>query len=132
VQAQQPTAGATGPSPQAVPEAKPPKPEPLKLDVAWKRDPFELPKPLERKAQETAVVPMRLTAIIDGRAGRVAVIDQQIVKQGDRIGQERVAGIGSDRVILTREGSQRVLTIGSVPVDKGEKESKESKGGGVK
>ncbi len=100
------------------------------MEVAWKRDPFELPKPLEKKVQQTVGLPMRVSAIMDGKGGRVAIIDQQIVKRGDAIGQERVVGIEADRVILAREGSQRILTL-AVPAP-AEKPKSDTKPGGAK
>lgn len=100
------------------------------MEVAWKRDPFELPKPLEKKVQQTVGLPMRVSAIMDGKGGRVAIIDQQIVKRGDEIGQERVVGIEADRVILAREGSQRILTL-AVPAP-AEKPKSDTKPGGAK
>ena len=56
--------------------------------------------------------PMRLTGIIDGRQGRVAVIDEEVVKRGDFVGSgERVADIGKDRVVLEHRGTRRIIVI---------------------
>jgi len=41
----------------------------------------------------------------------VAVIDRDVVKKGDMIGNEKVVEIGRDMVVLTRGGTKRTLVL---------------------
>jgi hypothetical protein len=79
--------------------------------LAWKRDPFELPKAAERKAQSPTPVAVRLVAIMDGQTGRMAIIDNEVVRRGDMIAEEKVVDIGKDRVVLSRGKTQRVIVL---------------------
>jgi hypothetical protein len=79
--------------------------------LAWKRDPFELPKAAERKVRAVTPVALRLVAIMDGQEGRMAIIDNEVVRRGDMIAEEKVVDIGKDRVVLSRGKAQRVLLL---------------------
>lgn len=87
-----------------------PKPRFDKIKVGWDSDPFTQPIIKERwkKAAGSAV---RLVAILDKGGDRVAIIDKDVVKKGDTIGNERVAEIGKDRVVLTHRGIKRTLIL---------------------
>ncbi len=84
-----------------------------KIDVRWERDPFVLPKSFETRPVETTNAPMKLTAILSGEKGRVAVIGNEVVKKGDLIAGEKVFEIKSDGIVLTHGGSKRFLAIES-------------------
>jgi len=114
---------ATAPSPEAkttetapqvsllIPAGDTPKPDVSKMDLAWRYDPFFLPKSVtERKTEKSKVVP-KLVAIMEGKSGRYAIIGGEIVKKGDRIGDEKVAEIASDKVVLIRNNAKRILSI---------------------
>jgi len=80
------------------------------LKVGWASDPFALPKfkEVKRKAGGSAV---RLVAILEKGGDRVAVIDKDVVKKGDMIGNEKVIEIGRDRVVLSHGGAKRTLVL---------------------
>jgi len=114
---------ATVPSPNAkttemTPQAPRPapagdilKPDVSKMNLAWRDDPFFLPKSVtDRKTQKPIMVP-KLVAIMEGKKGRLAIIGGEIVKKGDRIGDEKVAEIDRDKVVLTRNKTKRILSI---------------------
>lgn len=89
-----------------------PKVDYSKLETTWVRDPFVLPDERGLRRLSEQKTPMRLTGIIDGRQGRVAVIDEEVVKRGDFVGSgERVADIGKDRVVLEHRGTRRIIVI---------------------
>lgn len=83
------------------------------LSVEWKNDPFVLPKAItDKKAdQQKAKVIPRLVAIMESPSGRYAIIGGEVVKKGDRIGDEKVAEIERDRVVLVRDKAKRVLSL---------------------
>ena len=82
-----------------------------RLEVNWDRDPFEMPKALEANRLETPGAAMKLTAILSGQEGRVAVIGSEVVRKGDLIYGERVQEIGRTGVVLGRGDSRRYLTL---------------------
>lgn len=117
-QAAQP-AQPTPPGQQGQPPQVPGKPEAAaqrgkpqfdKLRVGWESDPFMLPVIKRKKGREDGSA-VRLVAILEGGTGRVAVIDRDVVKRGDMIGNEKVAEIGKDRVVLVRSGMRRTLIL---------------------
>jgi len=117
-QAQAPQAQAPQQSNQQTP-AKPgdaapaqaqPKPRFDKIKVGWGSDPFALPV-FKEKRRKDAGSAVRLFAILEKGRDRVAVIDKDVVKKGDLIGNEKVIEIGTDRVVLTRGGIKRTLVL---------------------
>lgn len=85
-------------------------------DAAWGRDPFAFPAYVEEKLNEQqSKGSVRLVAIIKGRNGKIAIIDNEIVKKGDMIGSEKVQEIGDDTVVLVNKGVKRVITIEETP-----------------
>lgn len=78
----------------------------------------------KEKRKKDAGSAVRLVAILEKGGDRVAVIDKDVVKKGDLIGNEKVIEIGKDRVVLTRGGIKRTLVLadpdtmtqGSTPV----------------
>jgi len=94
------------------PEAAAPavKPQFDKLAVSWSSDPFMLPAIKGKKGREEGTA-VRLAAILERGGDRVAVIDRDVVKKGDMIGNEKVVEIGRDRVVLARGAVRRTLTL---------------------
>lgn len=81
------------------------------MNLAWRYDPFFLPRTVtDKKSEKPKTVP-KLVAIMESKAGRYAIIGGEIVKKGDIVGDERVAEIGHDRVILMRNNVKRILSI---------------------
>lgn len=82
-----------------------------KIDVTWGRDPFLLPKVKTEKRRELQTT-FKLVAILERGNERIAIIDHEVVKKGDLVGDEKVQEIGVDRVVLTKKnGSKRVLNL---------------------
>ena len=84
-----------------------------KIKANWAQDPFLLPKIKRVTARESGSA-VRLVAILERGADRVAVIDRDVVKKGDMIGNEKVVEIGKDRVVLIRGGVRRTLVLADV------------------
>ena len=110
---------AVAPAPVAVPqpatkmqEVKPEVRAQLeKIDVTWGRDPFLLPKTKTEKRRELQTT-FKLVAILERGNERIAIIDHEVVKKGDLVGDEKVQEIGVDRVVLAKKnGSKRVLNL---------------------
>jgi len=91
----------------AVPAAKP---QFDKLALSWSSDPFLLPVIKGKKGREEGTA-VRLAAILERGGDRVAVIDRDVVRKGDMIGNEKVMEIGRDRVVLARGAVRRTLTL---------------------
>jgi len=81
----------------------------------WGRDPFAFPAYVEEKRNEQSKGSARLAAIIKGKNGNVAIIDNEVVKKGDMIGSEKVQEIGNDTVVLINKGVKRTITIEETP-----------------
>jgi len=82
-----------------------------KIDVTWGRDPFLLPKVKTEKRRELQTT-FKLVAILERENERIAIIDHEVAKKGDLVGDEKVQEIGVDRVVLTKKnGSKRVLNL---------------------
>jgi len=97
------------------PEARPKETrlQAIQDTVQWERDPFTLPSFLmvEKKAAEKQRVPLKLVAILEGARGRMAIIDNEIVKKGDVVAGERIVNIGKATVTLVMDGSERVISL---------------------
>lgn len=88
----------------------------VQSNMQWERDPFTLPtfllvKKESEKQAEKQRAPLKLTAIMEGRKGRVAIVDNEVVAKGDVIAGERVVDIGKDSVTLAQDGSRRVIAL---------------------
>ena len=101
---------AKGGQPEVAPAMA--KPDFDKVKGAWVKNPFILPQFKEEKKKETAPA-VRLFAIFEKGKDRVAIIDHEVVRKGDMIGDEKVLEIGKDKVVLTRNGAKRVLSLAS-------------------
>jgi len=86
------------------------KPQFDKLAVSWSSDPFMLPVIKGKRGREEGTA-VRLAAILERGGDRVAVIDRDVVRKGDMIGNEKVVEIGRDRVVLARGSVRRTLTL---------------------
>ena len=90
--------------------------ETMKLDVSrmnlsWRDDPFSLPKSVtDRKTEKPKTIP-KLTAIMESKTGRYAIIGGEIVKKGDMVGDEKVSEISKDKVVLVRNNAKKILSI---------------------
>lgn len=96
---------------QSAPTPPVDKPHPSLMNLTWRTDPFLLPKSVTDKKTERRKVASKLTAIMEGRHGRYAIIGSEIVKKGDMVGDERVADIGSNTVVLVRDRARRTLSM---------------------
>jgi len=77
----------------------------------WGRNPF-FPEGQSRTGErEAAPERLQVRAIITGRSRAVATIDGYTVFVGEKLGDETVAEILPDAVILESEGRRRVLKI---------------------
>ncbi len=81
-----------------------------KLAVGWASDPFMLPVVRGKRGREDGTA-VRLAAILERGGDRVAVIDRDVVRKGDMIGDEKVVEIGRDKVVLARGAVRRTLTL---------------------
>ena len=81
------------------------------MNLAWRDDPFSLPKSITDKKTEKSKAVVKLTAIMESRQGRYAIVAGEIVKKGDMIGDEKVADIGNNTVILVRDRGKRTLSM---------------------
>jgi len=81
-------------------------------NLQWDRDPFTLPVfAMTEKKTEKQRVPLKLLGIMEGRKGRVAIIDNQVVGKGDVVAGERIVEVGKRTVTLIQDGSKRVITL---------------------
>lgn len=81
------------------------------MNLAWQSDPFSLPKSVtDKKARKQKIV-QKLVAIMENKTGRYAIIDGEIVKKGDKVGDEKVAEIDRGKVVLIRNNSKRILSL---------------------
>jgi hypothetical protein len=102
-------------APQLDVRAKEERVQAVQSNLQWERDPFTLPtfvlvkKEAEKQAEKRT--PLKLTAIMEGRKGRVAIIDNEVVAKGDVIAGERVLDIGKDTVTLAQDGTKRVIAM---------------------
>jgi hypothetical protein len=103
---------AKGGQPEVTPAAV--KPDFDKVKRAWVKNPFILPQFKEEKKKETTPA-VRLSAIFEKGKDRVAIIDHEVVRKGDPVGDEKVFEIERDKVILIRSnGAKRVLSLASI------------------
>ncbi len=103
------------------------------LEEGWGRNPFfraeekKAPPPMKEEAkaspsqspppprpspqQEEPRPPLKLEMIFMADAQRVAILSGQFVKEGDKVGEEVVAKIDSDKVILQKNGKRRMIKL---------------------
>jgi hypothetical protein len=86
-----------------------------KQDMGWQRDPFVLPAKITGELSEQPA--LRLLGIVGDVRGGAAIVDDEVVRQGDLIGVERIQEIRDDSVVLVYKGFRRVLKVEELPVD---------------
>ncbi len=85
------------------------KPVPIKEVKAAPAQPTSPPKlPPQEKEKE---VPLRLEMLLMIDDKMIAILNGQSVKEGDKVGEEVVAKIDSDRVILQKNGKRRMIKL---------------------
>jgi len=75
----------------------------------WGRDPFVIPS--AKGGEESGSGGLRLSAIIYRRNSGVAIINNHILRKGDRIDGKEVAQIFEDRVVLRDSSGDRELRV---------------------
>jgi hypothetical protein len=103
--------GAKSSQPEAASPAE--KPQFDKQQTGWVKNPFILPQFKETKKVSTATA-IRLSAIFEKGKDRVAIIDREVVRAGDMVGDEKVLEIGKDKVTLIRNNTRRILSLGNI------------------
>ncbi len=89
------------------------KPDFEKVKTAWIRNPFMLPQIKEDKKKDIPPA-VRLLGIFEKGRDRVAIIDHEIVRKGDMVGDEKVFEIEKDKVILIRNNAKRTLSLTAI------------------
>ena len=79
------------------------------------RDPTQPPQPERPAPAEPAPLDMTLDSILTSNDRRVAVINGEAVREGDRIGNAQIRRIGEDRVLLRINQTNRTLTLDDTP-----------------
>jgi hypothetical protein len=86
----------------------------------WGQDPFGAPPGESRDSglalEQAAGAPTELQGIIAGPGGMVAIVDQRIVRIGDRVGAELVEEITPRAVVLRRGPHVRRLVMSVLPM----------------
>jgi len=88
----------------------------------WGQDPFErrvfdgkesegAARPVSRTSQAPVSSGLYLQGIMDGPAGRTALINGEIVREGQRIGTREVIQIGRKAVMILDKGNVTTLTL---------------------
>lgn len=96
---------------------------------AWKRDPFFTAEEERALARPPGAAPAPVASTPDSAlpsytvklvmisgAVKVAAIDGRLVSEGEMLGDERVALIQADGVVLERGGRRRLIEVASVSV----------------
>ncbi len=92
----------------------------VKNDITVKRDPFlekeptkemRVAKPSTRKIRRRRLPPLKLNGIIDIAGRKVAIMNDEIVREGDWIAKHRIVQIGEDEVIAVYGRKKRTLKI---------------------
>jgi hypothetical protein len=96
------------------------------FDKGWGRNPFffhgeetvqraepkpSFPPPVSTIKKNEILPPFKLEMIFEVDGRKRAVLSGQLVKEGDSIGSEIVDRIGSDGVVLKKNGKQRTIKL---------------------
>jgi len=96
------------------------------FDKGWGRNPFffpgeetvkrAVPEPFFPKSgftikKDETLPPLKLEVIFEVDGRKKAILSGQLVKEGDSIGSEIVDRIGSDGVVLEKNGKQRTIKL---------------------
>ncbi len=89
----------------------------LRAEERW-RDPFTPPDvELIPPPEETAPLPvaseLRLTGTLRSKKSSRAIINDLIVKEGDKLGDFRIISIERKRVVLEKDGVRYLLNLGT-------------------
>lgn len=88
--------------------------EPLPVPVidTWGRDPFVTPEEIASSVRAPlSRADLRITSIIIQGANRVVTIGDNVVREGEMVGAERVVEIREDGIVLSRGEEQRFLEL---------------------
>lgn len=77
--------------------------------LKWVRDPFRFPP--KKEIEKTDVEKLNLTGIIYDEGSPIAVINDEIVHEGDEIEGVKVIKIESERVLLEKDGKPYTLEL---------------------
>lgn len=86
------------------------KPDFDKAKGAWVKNPFALPQLKEEKRKETSTA-VRLVGIFEKGKDRLAIIDHEVVRKGDMVGDEKIVEIEKDKVVLVRNNARRTILL---------------------
>jgi type II secretory pathway component PulC len=75
--------------------------------VETKAMPSQPPSPPQLEGRP----PLKLEMIFGGNAQKAAILGGQFVMEGDKVGEEVVVRIESDRVILKKDGKRRTIKL---------------------
>ncbi len=78
--------------------------------LVWARDPFHLPLPAPGKAT-FSIEGLRLTGIAVDPGGRIAIINDEIVREEEELFGVRIVTIMKDSVIVEKDGKKFRLKI---------------------
>lgn len=81
----------------------------------WGRDPFAAPPQRNAAAAPPAAAPntgdLHVSAIIHGQGRGLVIINNQILRKGDRIGDREIVDIQRDRVVLRDAAGEQDLRV---------------------
>lgn len=92
-------------------------------DAGWGRDPFanrfglapedkdRAARPAQRARSPQAATGLYLQGVMNGPAGRTALINGDVYREGERIGSREVLQIGTRSVLLLDNGTVTTLTL---------------------
>ncbi len=92
-------------------KASPPMKEEVKTTLP--SQPLPLPRPSPQKEEQRPPLKLEMIFMVDTK--KVAILSGQFVKEGDKVGEEVVARINSDRVILQKNKSRRTIKLDPFP-----------------
>lgn len=90
-------------------------------EPGWGNDPFrrrfgpgggpEATTPTPRRGETVAGPALYLQGVMNGPAGRTALIDGEVYREGDRVGSREILQIGARTVMLLDKGTVTTLTL---------------------
>jgi hypothetical protein len=83
----------------------------------WGRDPFVLPESSTVQGKDVNDSGLHLSAIIYRQGRGVAIINDQILRKGDTIGERKVEEIHQDRVVLQDPSGRHELRVNRFVMD---------------
>ena len=95
----------------------PMQPPPLALRKMREARWAQQPKPVKPAVEKPAPKPLQLTSILYSSERKIAIIDNQMLRVGDRIGNARLVRLTRDGARLERNGRIINLSLGDDSVD---------------